>query len=83
MVPPASHGIPRAPRYSGYHYIFPHFVYETFTLFGIVSQHISTMILELRYVIPQPLIQVLGLASFLFARRYLGNRLYLSLPRPT
>ena len=41
------------------------------------------MILELRYVIPQPLIQVLGLASFLFARRYLGNRLYLSLPRPT
>ena len=50
----------------------------------MASQLISTIILELRIVIPQPLVQVLGLASFLFARRYLGNRfifLFLALLR--
>ena len=34
MVPPASHGIPRVPRYSGYRSPLPPFGYGTLTLSG-------------------------------------------------
>ena len=37
MVPPSSHGIPRVPRYSGYHASTPTFTYGTLTLFGLPS----------------------------------------------
>ena len=37
MVPPSSHGIPRVPRYSGYHAPTPTFTYGTLTLSGLPS----------------------------------------------
>ena len=44
MVPPFSHRIPRARRYSGYNWLPSLFAYETFTLCGVPSQ-----VLPLRY----------------------------------
>ena len=38
VVPPASHGIPRVPRYSGYSSLFSVFAYRTITFFGKASQ---------------------------------------------
>ena len=37
MVPPYSHGIPRVPRYSGYHAPTSVFEYWTITIFGLPS----------------------------------------------
>ena len=37
MVPPYSHRVSRARRYSGYNRLFRSFVYETLTLFGVPS----------------------------------------------
>ena len=37
MVPPYSHGIPRVPRYSGYHAPTLVFEYWTVTIFGLPS----------------------------------------------
>ena len=37
MVPPTSHGIPRAPRYSGYCSPTKVFAYMTLTFFGVLS----------------------------------------------
>ena len=37
MVPPYSHGIPRVPRYSGYHAPTLVFEYWTITIFGLPS----------------------------------------------
>ena len=37
VVPPASHGISRAPRYSGYSPLLSVFVYRTLTFFGVLS----------------------------------------------
>ena len=46
MVPPASYGIPRAPQYSGYGYVFLDLMYGTFTPYGQLSQNCSTILLE-------------------------------------
>ncbi len=43
MVPPYSHGIPRAPRYSGYCQLTSPFAYGTFTPYGLPSH---TVLLE-------------------------------------
>ena len=40
VVPPASHGISRVPRYSGAVCPYPPFAYVAFTLFGSPSQEI-------------------------------------------
>ena len=42
MGPPASHGVTRVPRYSGYCLVFLVFMYGTVTLFGPSSQMCST-----------------------------------------
>ena len=47
MVPPSSHRISRARRYSGYSWSISLFVYETVTLCGV-----SSHTLQLNYVVP-------------------------------
>ena len=42
MGPPASHGVTRVPRYSGYCLVFLVFVYGAVTLYGSSSQMYST-----------------------------------------
>ncbi len=37
MVPPASHGIPRVPQYSGYSLLLSVFAYRTLTFSGVLS----------------------------------------------
>ena len=44
MVPPTSRRVSRVPRYSGYCCLLFDFVYETFTLFGRLSQNRSTIV---------------------------------------
>ena len=43
MGPPASHGVTRVPRYSGYCHVFLNFVYGAVTLSGSSSQMYSTI----------------------------------------
>ena len=70
MVPPASHGIPRAPRYSGSGYVHFIFDYVALTLFDWPSQTILLTVLSLD-VCPNPKdIATFGLASSAFARHY-------------
>ena len=52
-----------------------HFKYETLTLFG-EHFHTSSSIHSASFMSPQPQRQAFGLASFPFARRYLGNRCF-------
>ena len=59
------------------------FAYETITLFGWPS-HANSASLSRPFAGPNPTdIATCGLGSFPFARRYLGNRMLLSLPRGT
>ena len=44
MVPADSRRIPRAPRYSGYHYASYRFVYASFTLYGGTFQNLPLTI---------------------------------------
>ena len=53
MVPPSSHGIPRVPRYSGYHAPTLTFKYGTLTLFGLPS-HTVLLKLMIRYAVRTP-----------------------------
>ena len=46
MGPPASHGVTRVPRYSGYCHVFSDFVYGAVTLSGSPSQVYSTIFEE-------------------------------------
>ena len=46
MGPPASHGVTRVPRYSGYCHVFLDFVYGAVTLSGSPSQMYSTIFEE-------------------------------------
>ena len=50
MVPPASHGIPRAPRYSGYHAPTLTFKYGTLTLFGLPSHAVLLVFVVFKVV---------------------------------
>ena len=75
MVPPASIRVSRVPMYSGYCCRSSGFVYGAFTLFGRLSQNLSTTIPPLRDAVHNPKTN-LGLACFPFARRYLGNRCF-------
>ena len=47
MVPPASHGISRAPRYSGYSLLFSVFAYRTLTFFGAPSHALLLTYLQI------------------------------------
>ena len=53
MVPPSSHGIPRVPRYSGYHAPTSTFAYGTLTLFGLPS-HAVLLIFVVFQVVRTP-----------------------------
>ena len=73
MVPPASHGIPRAPRYSGSGYVPFIFDYVALTLFDWPSQTIRLTKLTDIAVHNPAHIATCGLASSDFARHYSRN----------
>ena len=50
MVPPYSHGIPRVPRYSGYHAPTLTFTYGTLTFFGLPSHAVLLVFVVLKVV---------------------------------
>ena len=54
MVPPYSHGIPRVPRYSGYHAPSLSFTYWTLTISGLPSQTVLLDINVLKVVRTPP-----------------------------
>ena len=54
MVPPASHRVSRVPWYSGYCSGLLVFVYWAFTIFGMLSQNISTNNLPSLYAVLNP-----------------------------
>ena len=73
MVPPASHGIPRVPRYSGSGYVHINFDYVALTLYDWLSQTIRlSMITDIAVRNPGD-IATSGLASSAFARHYSRN----------
>ena len=73
VVPPASHGIPRVPRYSGSGYILINFDYVALTLYDWPSQTIRlSMIPDIAVRNPGD-IATSGLASSDFARHYFRN----------
>ena len=76
MGPPASYRVSRVRYYSGVIYVYPDFVYGSFTLFARLFQNRSTILLESFMMIRNPDNKSIGLASFPFARRYLGNRCF-------
>ena len=76
MVPPASHRVPRVQRYSGSCCSLLIFAYVALTLFGCPSHDILLTIRVASAVRNPGYIAIPGLASFPFARRYLGNRCF-------
>ena len=50
MVPPSSHGIPRVPRYSGYHAPTSVFAYWTITIYGLPSHAVLLTVVVLKVV---------------------------------
>ena len=54
MVPPASHRVSRVPWYSGYCSGLLVFVYRAFTVFGMLSQNISTNNPPSHYAVRNP-----------------------------
>ena len=76
MVRARSDKISRVLPYSGYYCSSLCFAYETFTLFGMLSQNISAT-LKSNVCSPNPrCISTSGLGSSAFARHYLQNRLF-------
>ena len=83
MVPPSSHGIPRVPRYSGYHAPTPTFKYGTLNLFGLPSHAVLLMIVVLKVVrtpkalllsvwpLPRSLATTYGISVDFFSSPYL------------
>ena len=51
MVPPSSHGIPRVPRYSGYHAPTSVFAYWTITIYGLPSHAVLLTVVVLKVVL--------------------------------
>ena len=76
MVPPASQRVPRVHRYSGSCCSLLIFAYVALTLFGCPSHDILLTIRVASAVRNPGYIAIPGLASFPFARRYLGNRCF-------
>ena len=74
MGPPASRRIPRVLRYSGTGSRSSLFVYVAVTPFGWAFLPYSTKIASALYRPSTPESMLSGLGSFLFARRYSGNR---------
>ena len=55
MVPPYSHRVSRARRYSGYNWLPSPFVYETLTLFGVPS-HTLQLTLKVLNAVRTPMV---------------------------
>ena len=85
MVPAGSRRIPRAPRYSGYHYACLGFPYRTFTVSGPSFQKVlvTDSVQQRGPTTPYMRCHIYGLGSFPFARHYLGNHYLFSLPAGT
>ena len=73
VVPPASHGIPRVPRYSGSGYVRIPFDYVALTLSDGPSQTLRLRMFTDVAVRNPGHIATTGLASSAFARHYLRN----------
>ena len=73
MGPPASYRVSRVRYYSGATWLVSDFVYGSFTLFAWLFQNHSTIFLNTFWWSATPKNKSFGLASFPFARRYLGN----------
>ena len=71
MVPPASHGIPRVPQYSGSCSLSRLVAYMTLTFFGAPSHALLLKLNSLIAVLNPGCISTSGLASAAFARHYL------------
>ena len=76
MVLPASHRISRVLRYSGAGYPSDLFAYGAVTRSGGAFQLSSAKVLSVVCRSTTPESKLSGLASFPFARRYLGNRCF-------
>ena len=76
MGPPASYRVSRVRYYSGATWLVSDFVYGSFTLFAWLFQNHSTISLNTFWWSATPKNKSFGLASFPFARRYLGNRCF-------
>ena len=76
MGPPASYRVSRVRYYSGATWLVSDFVYGSFTLFAWLFQNHSTIFLNTFWWSATPKNKSFGLASFPFARRYLGNRCF-------
>ena len=74
MGPPASYRVSRVRYYSGATWLVSDFVYGSFTLFAWLFQNHSTIFLNTFRWSATPKNKSFGLASFPFARRYLGHR---------
>ena len=73
VVPPASHGIPRVPRYSGSGYVLFPFDYVALTRSGGLSQTLRLRKISDIAVRNPGHIATTGLASSDFARHYFRN----------
>ena len=83
MVPPSSHGIPRVPRYSGYHAPTLTFEYGTLTLFGLPSHAVLLVFVVFKVVrtpkalllsvwpLPRSLATTYGISVDVFSSPYL------------
>ena len=76
MVLPASHRISRVLRYSGAGFPSDLFAYGAVTRSGLAFQPCSAKVSREFCLSTTPESKLSGLASFPFARRYLGNRFY-------
>ena len=76
MVPPASDRVPRVRPYSGATCVSSASLTGLLPPSADLSRSIQLAYPQSRFGGPQPLLQAVGLASFPFARRYLGNRFF-------
>ena len=76
MGPPASDRVPRVRPYSGAASLRIHFNYRAFTSYGCTFQNYSAIHISCFPQSTTPNRKRSGLASFPFARRYLGNRCF-------
>ena len=76
MGPPASYRVTRVRHYSGVTWLTSDFVYGDFTLCVGPFQNPSTIVRDTVWRSATPECKHSGLASFPFARRYLGNRCF-------
>ena len=85
MVPADSRRIPRAPRYSGYRYVFSRFGYRIITFCDAAFQQLllTVKVQQRGPTTPMMRCHITGLGSSPVARHYWGNHILFSLPLGT